>query len=399
MLEVLIFVLVGVLLGTFTGLAPGIHVNTVVVVVLSMLPLLLEKFSVTSVVALIVAMSITHTFVDYIPSILLGAPMEDSVLSVLPGHRLLLQGYGFEAIRLTVLGGVGAVAAACAFLPIGLAVLPFIYPAARQAMPFLLSLVLLYMIYTERSTNRRAYSILVVLYAGFLGYTVLNQGMLQPKYALFPVLTGLFGIPTLMISLRAKARIPKQEMIYSKRPYLRGIALGSIGGMLTGLLPGIGSSQSALIVKDLLGRDDDKEFLVVLGGVNTADAIYAFLALYLIGTPRSGASIAVEQILGEIAFADLLSITSVTLLTTFFAAGITILLARRFVAGIQNVEYSLFSKITLAFLASLILLLTGWKGVLIACVATAIGMVPPLAGIKRSHCMAVLILPTILYFL
>lgn len=399
MLEAVMFALAGVLLGTFTGLAPGIHVNTVVVVVLSSLPLLMERFAAGSVVALIVAMSVTHTFVDYIPSILLGAPMEDSILSVLPGHRLLLQGRGYEAIRLTVLGGVGAVAMACALLPLWIAALPLIYPATRQALPLLLSLVLLYMIYTEGSTTRRAYSIFVILYSGLLGYVVLNQGMLPPKYALFPVLTGLFGIPTLIISLRAKPRIPRQEIIYSKRPYLRGIAMGSIGGVLTGLLPGIGSSQSALIIKNLLGRDDDKEFLVALGGVNTSDAIYALLALYLIGRPRSGASIAVEQILEEIAFRDFLFMISVTLFTTFFAAAITIFLAKRFVTSIQNVEYSSFSKATLALLASLTLLLTGWNGLLIAGVATTIGLVPPLVGVKRSHCMAVLILPIILYFI
>ncbi|MEE9564714.1 MAG: tripartite tricarboxylate transporter permease, partial [Candidatus Hydrothermarchaeaceae archaeon] len=94
MLELLLLILAGVILGTFTGMVPGIHVNTVVIVLLSLLPVLLEHFSPTGVVSLIVAMSVVHTFVDYIPSILIGAPQEDSVLSTLPGHRMLMEGRG-----------------------------------------------------------------------------------------------------------------------------------------------------------------------------------------------------------------------------------------------------------------------------------------------------------------
>ena len=65
MLEVLLLILAGILLGTFTGMVPGIHVNTVVIVLLSLLPVLLEHFSPLGVVSLIVAMSVVHTFVDY----------------------------------------------------------------------------------------------------------------------------------------------------------------------------------------------------------------------------------------------------------------------------------------------------------------------------------------------
>jgi TctA family transporter len=43
--------------------------------------------------------------------------------------------------------------------------------------------------------------------------------------------------------------------------------------------------------------------------------------------------------------------------------------------------------------------MTGLRGVLIAVTATAIGLVAAVTGVKRSHCMAVLVVPTILYFI
>jgi putative membrane protein len=399
MLNTLPLVFIGILLGTFTGLTPAIHVNTIVILILSSLPILLEFLTVYEIIAIIISMAVMHTFVDFIPAMLLGAPHEDSVLSVLPGHKLLLEGRGYEAIRLTVIGGLGAALLSCAVLPIGIKIFPALYFSAREILPFLLLGVLAYMIYAERTPQRRAFALLVMIYSGVLGLIVLNSGILSPRYALFPALTGLFGISTLLTSLRTQPKIPEQEITYSEVGIKNGVVMGSIGGIATGLLPSIGSSQSALIIQNILKGKDEKEFLIALGGVNTSDAIYALLALYLIGNPRSGASIAIEQMIMDFTLYDFIFMISVILITLFFATFITLELARFSVRRVQSIDYKLFSKATLIFLIALILLLTGLTGLLIAITATAIGSITHLTGIKRSQCMAVLIIPTILYFL
>lgn len=399
MFEYLSFALAGVILGTLTGLTPGLHVNTLVVLILSFLAILLDYLTAKQVVALIVAMSVTHTFVGFIPAILIGAPREDSVLSVLPGHRLLKEGRGYEAIRLTVLGGVGAIILGAAILPLGLVILPSLYTVVREILPYLLLAVLAYMMYTEESWRRRIFSIVLITYAGLLGIAVLNYGLLPAKYVLFPTLTGLFGVSTLLISLRSCIEIPEQKLDYETGGYPGGMLAGTLGGILTGLLPGIGSSQSALIIQNFMGKREEKSFLVALGGVNTSDSIYALLALYLIGNPRSGASIAVERLMGEVSYGNLLFMVGIVMFTAFFASYITLTLAKFFVRKIQKINYRSFS---LGVLVLLVLLVTGFTGViglLILATSTAIGLLAPLAGVKRSHCMAVLIIPTIIYYL
>jgi putative membrane protein len=52
----------------------------------------------------------------------------------------------------------------------------------------------------------------------------------------------------------------------------------------------------------------------------------------------------------------------------------------------------------IAFLVLLVGLFTGISGLLIMIVAAAIGLVPNLTGIRRSHAMGCLLLPTILFF-
>ncbi|MFQ5800408.1 MAG: tripartite tricarboxylate transporter permease [Candidatus Hydrothermarchaeales archaeon] len=398
MLDVLPFVFLGVLLGTFTGLVPGIHVNTVVIVLLALLPSLLSNFSPYSIAALVIAMSVVHSYVDYIPSIFLGAPAEDSVLSVLPGHRLLLKGRGYEAVRLTVVGGLGATIFSLAVLSFGLAVLPLLYSQIASLVPYLLIGVLLFIVWVQ-NRDRWLYAAVAVLYSGILGILILDLGVISLKYALFPALTGLFGISTLFVSLRSRVEIPPQSLGWSQVQYRKGVTIGSLAGLLAGLLPSIGSSQSATVIQGLFGRGDEKEFLVALGGVNTANSIYAFLALYLIGRSRSGASIAVKEIMDVPSFPDLLFMVSIVLFTTFFAVFITLELAKLFAGVVQKLDYKLFSRAIIAFLAILVAFLTGWKGLLILVTASAIGIFVQMAGVNRSSCMAVLIVPTIIYFL
>ena len=90
-IEFIFALLSGILVGTIAGLLPGIHVNLISVFLLSILAFFLNFLQPIILAVFIVAMTISDTFVSFIPSIFLGAPDEDSVLSVLPGHELLLK--------------------------------------------------------------------------------------------------------------------------------------------------------------------------------------------------------------------------------------------------------------------------------------------------------------------
>ena len=111
LIEIISALLIGILAGTFTGLAPGIHINLIgaSVVSLSASSLFFSSINPVFLVVFIVAMSITHTFIDFIPSVFLGCPDTDTELSVLPGHELLKKGQGYEAVMLSAYGGIIAI--------------------------------------------------------------------------------------------------------------------------------------------------------------------------------------------------------------------------------------------------------------------------------------------------
>src|SRR3989344_8159217 len=108
-LEIIISLVLGVFIGIITGLTPGIHVNLVSVIILSLSALLLQITSPLVIGVFIISLAITHTFLDSIPSIYLGAPDAGQELNVLPGHRLLHKGLGHNAVVYTVIGALGCI--------------------------------------------------------------------------------------------------------------------------------------------------------------------------------------------------------------------------------------------------------------------------------------------------
>ncbi len=400
-LEIFAMVLIGVLFGIFTGLAPGIHVNLVALTVLALFPTLSSYGLPTeAIISFIISLGITHTFLDFLPGIFLGAPEDDTALSILPGHRLLLEGRGLEAVYLTVIGGVGVVLIAVLMMPLLLKVLPFIYNSIKLYIHWLLIAIVTVMIFTEKKM-KKLWALLVFALSGLLGVIVLNSMIIQPVQVFFPLFTGLFGISTLLISLKARTKIPKQDKTFgsvSKSLAISGIVKGFFSGLIVGLLPGVGSAQAGTLVQQITRKENTREFLISLGGINTANALFALLALYTIGRPRSGAAVVVGKIVGTFTFSHMLLLVATALIATGIAAVLTLKISKTFLHLVEKVPYEKLSKAVIAFLVLLTFVFTGFTGLLVLVVSTAIGLMTALSGVKRSLCMGVLILNVILFY-
>src|SRR3989344_9436970 len=187
-LEFLIAALLGILAGIFTGLTPGIHINLVSLLVVSSSAYLLDFVSLQSLGVFIISMAITHTFLDVLPAIFLGAPNEATALGVLPGHKLLLQGMGYEAVKLTVIGSLFSLILAILLFPLLIIVFPLIYEDIRPYIGFILIIVVIYMILIEKGLDKKFWALVVFMVSGILG--ILTLTMPNLKQPLFPLLSG-----------------------------------------------------------------------------------------------------------------------------------------------------------------------------------------------------------------
>ena len=393
LIQILIFLLGGVLAGTFTGLTPGLHINLVGVFLVSLSASLLSSLNPIYLVVFIVAMAITHTFVDFIPSVFLGCPDTDTELSILPGHELLKQGLGYEAVILTCYGSLAAVLILILILVPSILIMPKIYSLTKNILPYLLIGASIFLI----SLEKKKFSALVVfLITGILGWSVLNMGLV--KEPLLPLLTGLFGSSMLIISIKTKALIAKQEVTKPKTRIIKPLIGAVIASPLCSFLPGLGSGQAA-IIGNLISKTDKKGFLILLGATNTLVMGVSFISLYAISKTRSGAVVAIKELIGNLSVEILILIMAVVLISGIISFFLTDFLAKFFSQRIEKINYSLLSLLTLVILVLITFFVSGLIGFVVLLVSTLTGIYCISLGVKRTNMMGCLLLPTILFYL
>lgn len=396
MIELLLFALGGCLLGCFTGLIPGVHVNTVCALALA----LGIGYGDITLVVLIVAMSVTHSFVDFVPSIALGAPSEGSLLAVLPGHRLLMRGLGMYAIRLTVAGGIVGTVIAVAMLPLFLLFVWKMGGFLYEVMGFVLIAVLMLMVLGELGFRKKFWALVVVALSGCLGVVVLQSGA-GAQATLFPLVTGFFGASTLLYSVKQNHRCAEQDLNcrnYTTKGILWGSVLSAVAGSLVALLPGVGPAQAALVVRKFFGRISTSRYMTLLGGINTSNAVYAFVVLFLIGKARTGAAAAVAELL-ELSAQHILLIIACVIFAAGFGALATEFLAKRVLRWVQGADYRSLGVLIVVLLAVMVAAFSGARGLIAFAAASATGLVAITSGVRRSGCMAFLMVPTVLFYL
>jgi len=393
LLEILLFLVLGIIAGTFSGLIPGIHINLVGAILISLSASVLSFINPIYFVVFIVAMAISHTFLDFIPSVFLGCPDTETELSVLPGHELLRDGRGYEAVCLTAYGGLFAVL----LLPLLAYPLSFvfskIYEPIKILIPGILIFVSVFLVLTERKMKN---ALVVFLLTGILGLLVLNMNLKEP---LLPLLSGLFGSSMLLISINDRIDIPAQKITepaekFPKKPLLASI----IASPLCGFLPGLGSGQAAIIGNSIL-KTDKKGFLFLLGATNTLVMGFSFLALYAISRTRTGAAVAVQEMMGSLTPEILILILFTILISGIACFFLTKRIARFSAQKIGRTKYRNLSFITLGILAIVVFLVSGFFGFIVLLVSTATGIYCISLGVKRTNMMGCLLLPTILIYL
>jgi len=442
-LLIIIFCVLGVVTEIATGLLPGLHVNNVALILLSLSSSIVsafgflfsygisEQFILLLICVYIISVSISHTFHDAIPTTFLGAPEEDTALSVLPAHSLLLEGKGYEAVALSAIGSYGAIIFCFLLLyPIRFLIGSplFFYSILQEIMLFVLIAISILMLCTEKckidgfGTKGKTPAIMGMLFAtfvfalsGIFGIIILDFPLYSPigltPSVLFPALAGLFGTPTLLTSLVTKPVIPKQtaEKLKldkkTKKSSILSVITGSLGGILVSIIPGITSATGTILAMNVRGESDKKQTIVTLSAVNTACAFFVVVVLFIILRSRSGATLAVTGLISIEEWKAVIMPANLTYLLIALLLGgtlsyfLTLWVGRIFAMHFANVPYQRIVGLTIAMIVLLVFLFTGTTGILILIVATFIGLLPVQWGVRRSHCMGVLLIPIILHFL
>jgi putative membrane protein len=413
--------------GAATGLAPGLHVNNVAALVLAtqgawtswflgLHPSAGPEDAGILVVAFLVSAAMSHAVFEFVPSVFLGAPSEGTALSVLPGHRMLGEGRGVLAVALAARGALlGLLVAVALLVPLRfvLADPVRLHEAFRPwTVPFVLGILgaLLVSEATRSRPLRRIGSALFVQgLAGLLGTGVLRgPSGIGPDAVLFPLFSGLFGLPGLLVAARGRpARIPPQDTAPAipRRGSMAPVLRGALAGAAVSWLPGLSAGTAAALAS--LGRrpragSDPATFMVVLGAVATSTTFLSIAVLSVIGRARSGVAAAARSIAGDLPWqgaappAALLVLLGSAALAAATAAPCATRVARVLARRLPAADPRRLARATLACLAFVIGAVTGPPGLLVAGLAALVGTVPVRTGVRRVHLMAALLVPVAL---
>jgi putative membrane protein len=217
-----------------------------------------------------------------------------------------------------------------------------------------------------------------------------------------PAFVGLFGLPWMLHNVLSRARIPRQHVSRSvdATPALvaRAIAAGSFGGILAAILPAITVGIGGLIAGQAAAERDERAFIVSQGTAKVVYYVGAFLLFFSPGLrlTRGGMCWLISTFYVPHAPWEYWIIVCAVALCGGLASLLLVVLARWAVWLINRVPYRWISWATLALLLALITATTGWGGVGVALVATAIGSVPVLTHCRRVNCLGVLLVPLLL---
>lgn len=443
LLLILIFCVLGVLTGVLTGMLPGLHVNNIVLILLSvsgtiisLLGFLFEYgissgFILVLICVYIISTAICHTFIGIIPSTFLGAPDEDKALSVLPAHALLLEGKGYEAVSLSAAGSYGAIIFCFVlFYPLRFLIGEplFFYDSLREIMLFVLITISVIMIVTEKSRiddfgkkgvfpciGGLLFATSVFFISGVFGIIIFNLSVYSPiglnSSVLFPALAGLFGTPTILTSIITKPKIPEQSFEEpvlnkkAKKASVLSVATGSLSGIIVAIIPGVTSATGTILSMIARGESDKRQTIITLSAVNTACAFFVFVVMFIILKARSGAALAIMDLISISEWKNLFLPESLAyfLIALLFGGTLsfflTLKIGKIFAKNFKKIPYLLILKFTIFMMCLLVVIFTGIIGLIVFAVATLIGLLPVLWGVRRSHCMGVLLIPIILFFI
>src|SRR3989344_4136259 len=397
LLEISLAIVAGILAGVFAGLLPGIHPNLIAVLVSSSSIFLLNYMQSLTLAIFITSLAISNVFISIIPSIFLGAPDAETALSILPGHKMLLEGRGYEAIAISTIGALAGIIIAIASTPLIILLTKFLYNATSSIIGYILIIICIWLILKDN--HSKLFALILFILSGCLGLAALNSIAKEP---LFPLLSGLFGTSSLLLSLKSKTTIPFQEITYpiiKKSKGILTIILASLAGCIACILPGLGTSQIAALSSSFTRKIKGKYFLLMLGALNSVNIVVSFIALYAINRSRNGAVLAISRIIDKLGPKELILFLASTLVVAGISTILTLKISKVFSKFIEKVNYEKLCIFTLLFITTLVFLISGWFGILILLVSTALGILPQLKGTNRNHLMGCLLVPIILFFI
>ncbi len=354
------------------GLVPFLHTNTL----LSGLP--------DASALLVVVLAFSHLAFETLPSVFFGVPTEGQGVGALPAHDLVRRGRSRAALQAAmvglVVGVLGALSLAATFWIFG----PSVASALRPVRSWLLAALAVVVLISD---GPRVRNVVALGIFGVMGFAVFSLPLREP---LFPLLTGLFGIPALLFSNGVPARLEGPPVRLSRRWPL----VGSLLGLFSVLLPALSPSWVASIALLLLPADG-VAVVGLVSAIASSRMVFDFLAVPVLRVARSAPSVHWKS--AGVSAEQGVLLLAVGLAAFLLAVALAGRLAEKWCIFMRWIPSAWLSAGLFALVLGGAWLLDGSWGVFVLAWSAAASVLSLRSGIARKYALGVLVVPAAAY--
>jgi len=423
-MAVLLFALIGTLLGSLLALIPALHIYNVAGLLLLLTLKMENLLAPEQLTWLFLGMVVGYAMLNTIPSVFFSVPDDSTVFVVLPAQKYLFQQRGYEAAVLTGLGGLGGVVVLVALTPIASSWLPLLRRILQPHLAWILLAVILFMLMSEwpKGSDRAktgggkfleawtglAAGLLTFALSGILGFVLMYRNIVPAEMAfqnLLPAFMGLFAVPWLLQNMLGQVQLPPQHLAntvdLTPALWLRGVGAGAAGGLFAAFFPVVTGGIGGFLAGHATAQRDDRLFLVSQGASKIVYYVGGFLLFFVPGLhlTRGGMAWMVSTVFSAHTPQAYYQAVGAIAVSGALAFLLLLVLARPVARLVGRVSTRWLSAGTLLLLLVIVLGFTGLGGLAVAAVAAGIGLIPVMWGSRRMNCMGVLLLPITLNML
>lgn len=443
------YVFVGVLIGAMFCAIPALHIYNVAGIAMILWLAVRDLIPYYALGPFFMSLVVAFAFINTIPMTFFGAVDESAGASLLPSTDMVVRGRGKEAALLQGAATLCGAFLLVLFTPFFFIIWPYIYEVLSAHLHWLLGVIMVFYIMSEwpkgagrgdtpwqkfKDGWQNVFAGLATFtLAAIFGLIFTSKSIIPVEMAfqnVMPVFIGFFALPSIIQSLISEYEVPEQEdSDYLSADWVDfgyGSAVGVSGGLMAAYMPAVTAGIGALFAGHAtnhqnLDRQDvneapedsdlevnvhtpemyyrqERNFLISGGVGKIFYYVGAFLLLFVLteltpnGMGRGGLNFILKPVFAPEPGDYWVMISSI-LLAGSLSYLLLELLAKISVHIVQDfpVNYLYFASLGLIFI--IIFGMTGWPGILVTSVTTCIGSIPVFYNCRRSHCMAVLLVP------
>ncbi len=443
------YVLLGTLAGSILCFIPALHIYNVAGIAIVAWLAARHLVPYYAIAPFFMSLVVAFSFLNTIPMTFFNTIDESAGATLLPSNAMVIRGRGAEAAILSGFGTLMGAFLLIALTPFFFYIWPYLAVIFGGHLHWILGLVIVHYIMSEWPKGagrgktplkrwieacRNCFAgMLTFFLAALFGLIFITKPILPPELAfqnIMPVFVGFFAIPSIIQSLLSKFKPPEQynpkSINADWKDFSYGLLPGFTGGMLAAYLPAVTAGIGAMLAGHITNHRNldrarfrppeeegeiihletpemyyrqERNFLIAGGVGKILYYVGAFLLLFTIteltpfGTGRGGLAFILRPVFSAEP-GDFFVMAS----TIVFSGSISflILLKGSDIAAdyAPRINITIMYTIVLIALSAIVYFIAGgWIGIAIMAATSCIGMIPVFYNCRRSHCMAVLLVP------